>query len=88
MSGKCFCPSRTPERCGNYEGHGTPLPFCAEVLLLAAAARGIGFDGACCCKSLHRVEPLPKALGALGGALADMARGERAGQIALHALRF
>jgi len=57
-------------------------------LLLAAAARGIGFDGACCCKSLHRVEPFPKALGAPGGAVADMARGERAGQIALHGLPF
>jgi len=31
-------------------------------LLLAAAARGIGSDGACCCKSLHRVDPFPKAL--------------------------
>jgi hypothetical protein len=58
-------------------------------LLLAAAARGIGFDGACCSKPVHRVEPLiPKALGAPGGAMADMARGERAGQIALHGLRF
>ena len=29
MSGKCFCPSRTPKRVGNYEGLGTPLPFRA-----------------------------------------------------------
>lgn len=56
-SDKCFCPYRTPGRCGNYKGHGTPLPFCAEVFFLAAAARGIGTDGDCCCKSVHRVEP-------------------------------
>ena len=34
MAGKCFCPSRTPGRCGNYKGPGTPLPFCAEVIHL------------------------------------------------------
>jgi hypothetical protein len=56
-SGKCFCPSLTPERCGNYKGHGTPLPLCAKVYLVAAAARGIGTDGACFCKPVHRVEP-------------------------------
>jgi hypothetical protein len=60
---KCFCPPRTPERCGNYKGHGTPLPLCAEVFFLAAAARGIGTDGACCCKSVHRVEPLSQGSG-------------------------
>ena len=63
MSDKCFCPYRTPGRCGNYKGHGTPLPFCAEVFLLAAAARGIGTDGDCCCKSVHRVEPLSQGSG-------------------------
>jgi len=78
MSGQCFCPFRTPERCGNHEGHGTPLPFRAE-LLLAAAARGIGVAGASCGKTIHRVSHLPKALGAPGGAVADMTRGERAG---------
>ena len=87
-SGKCFCPSQTPERYGNYKGPGTPLPFCAEIIHLpprhaawrrwrfAVARRSIGLS--------H----FPKALGAPGGALADMARGERAGQIALHGLRF
>ena len=54
---QCFCPSRPPKRCGNCKGHGTPLPSCAEVFLIAAAARGIGTDGACCCKSVHRVGP-------------------------------
>lgn len=77
-SGQCFCPSRTPGRCGNHEGHGTPLPFRAE-LLLAAAARGIGVDGASCAKTIHRVSHCPKALGVPVGAMADMARGERTG---------
>ena len=63
MSDKCFCPYRTPGRCGNYKGHGTPLPFCAEVISLAAAARGIGTDGDCCSKSVHRVEPLSHGSG-------------------------
>jgi len=63
-------------------------PFCAKVLLLAAAARGIGFDGACCCRSVHRGEPFPKALGAPRGAMADMAAGSGRWQIALHDLRF
>ena len=48
-------------------------------LLLAAAARGIGVDGASCGKAIHRVSHCPKALGAPVGAMADMARGERAG---------
>jgi len=88
-SGKCFCPSRTSGRCGNYEGHGTPLPFCAEVFLLAAAARGIGTDGACCCKSVHRVEPLSQ-----GPEVRQKTpwltwpAGSGRGQIALHGLRF
>ena len=56
--------------------------------MLAAAARDIGSDRACCCKSASRVEPFPKALGAPGGTSADMAREERAGQIALLGLRF
>jgi len=55
-SGKCFCPSRTPERCGNYKGPGTLLPFCAEVIHLpprqaawrrwrfAVASRSIGLS--------------------------------------------
>ena len=32
-------------RVGIYEGLGTPRPCCAVALLLATAARGIGFDG-------------------------------------------
>jgi len=38
-----------------YEGPGTPLPFRAVALLLAAAAGCIGVDGASCGKSIHRV---------------------------------
>ena len=34
-SGQCFCPSCTPRRDRNCEGRGTPLPLCAEGLLLA-----------------------------------------------------
>ena len=57
-------------------------------MLLAAAARGIAVDGACCCKSVHRVEPLiPKAPGAPVGAMADMARGQRAAGRADHVSR-
>lgn len=49
-----LCPSRTPKRCGNHKGPGTPLPFCAEVVHLrrrhaawhrwrfAVASRSIG----------------------------------------------
>ena len=32
-SGRCFCPSRTPQRNGNIKGRGTPLPFCADLFL-------------------------------------------------------
>jgi len=45
-------------------------------MALAVASRSIGLS--------H----FPKARGAPGGASADMARVERAGQIALHGLRF
>jgi hypothetical protein len=53
-SGQCFCPSRAPERNENIEGHGAPLPVCADDLLaglpgtalapmtLAVASRLIG----------------------------------------------
>jgi len=78
-SGQCFCPSRTPWRYGNHCGHGTPRPFRAELLLLAAAARGIGADGASCWEAIHRVSHYPKARGAPVGAMADISRGERAG---------
>ena len=67
-------------RIGIYEGLGTPRPCCAVGLLPAAAARGIGVDGASCGKAIHRVSHCPKALGALVGAMADVARGERAGE--------
>jgi len=81
-SGKCFCPSRTPERDGNHEGHGTPPPFRAVGLLPAAAARGLGIDGASCGKALHRVEPLTQAPGLAAGTMdctepAGRGRGKR-----------
>jgi hypothetical protein len=47
--------------------------------LLAAAARGIGADGASCGKAIHRVSHCPKARGAPVGAMADMSREEPAG---------
>ena len=88
-SDKCFCPFRTPKRCGNYKGHGTPLPYCAEVFLLAAAARGIGTDGACCCKSVHRVEPLSQGPGVRQKTpWLTWPAGSGRVQIALHGLRF
>ena len=40
---------------------------------------GIGADGASCGKAIHRVSHYPKALGAPIGAMAYMARGDRAG---------
>ena len=87
-SDKCFCPYRTPGRCGNYKGHGTPLPFCAEVFLLAAAARGIGTDGDCCCKSVHRVEPsIPWPWVRQIAHRLTWPAGSRRVQIALHGLR-
>src|SRR5690606_15328964 len=59
MSGKCFCPSRTPKRIEKYEGLGTPLPKRAvnPPLLVATAAPVLGVDGASCWKLSHRVEP-------------------------------
>jgi hypothetical protein len=59
-------------------------------LLLAAAARGIGLDGACCCKSVHRIEPLlPKALGVRQVApWLTWPAGSGLEQIALHGLQF
>ena len=40
--GKCFCPSRAPQRSGNHKGRGTPLPFVQVALLLAGVARATG----------------------------------------------
>ena len=40
--GKCFCPSRAPQRGGNHKGRGTPLPFVQGSLLLAGVARTTG----------------------------------------------
>ena len=40
--GKCFCPSRAPQRGGNHKGRGTPLPFVQSCLLLAGVARATG----------------------------------------------
>ena len=39
--GKCFCPSRAPQRGGNHKGRGTPLPFVQVALLLAGGARAM-----------------------------------------------
>ena len=87
MSGKCFCPSRTPKRCGNYKGPGTPRPFCAEdihwpprhaalaPMAIAAAIRFIGLS------------PCPRARVAPYGASVNGARQTRALQIALHGLK-
>jgi len=55
-------------------------------LLLAAAARGIGVDGASCGKPIHRSEPLTQGSeGRFFGAALQWARRERAGgRTALH----
>ncbi len=55
---------------------------------MAAAARGIGADGACCCKSVHRVEPSIPWLWVRRIAL-RLTRPAGSGrvQIALHGLR-
>src|ERR1700675_1674977 len=40
MSGKCFCSPGAPmAAAGETAEHGTPLPLCAVVVLLAGAAR-------------------------------------------------
>src|SRR6202040_4066857 len=39
-SGKCFCSHGAPmAAAGGYSEHGTPLPLCALVVLLAGGAR-------------------------------------------------
>lgn len=43
---------------GDFTGHGAPFPFRAVSLLLAAAARGIGIEGASWGKPEPRFEPL------------------------------
>ncbi len=87
----CFCPSRTPEHCGNCKGLGTPLPICAvnPQLLVATAAPVLGVDGASCWKQLHRVELLPGLAGAPHGrGFDDACQRQVGGQIALRGLRF
>jgi hypothetical protein len=42
QSGKCFCSPATPQRLQGENEHGTPLPFCAVVVLRASAALRIG----------------------------------------------
>lgn len=42
QSGKCFCSPATPQRLQGEDEHGTPLPFCAVVVLPASAALRIG----------------------------------------------
>jgi len=55
---------------------------------VAAAARGIGIDGACCCKSIHRVEPSIPWLWVRQITLRlTWPAGSRRVQIALHGLR-
>jgi hypothetical protein len=57
----------------------TPGLCSASFLLLAAAAPALGFDGASCGNSTHRVEPIPKARGCAGCARGQMTTvGERA----------
>ena len=58
VPGQCFCPSRSPRRAGNCEGRGTPLPLCAVVASLAAAACGMAAEVASGGKRAPRVEPL------------------------------
>jgi hypothetical protein len=40
--GKCFCPSRAPQRGRNHKGLGTPLPFVQRLIQLARVARATG----------------------------------------------
>ncbi len=73
-----FLPVPNAEALREQQGTRDTTPVLCRGHPLAAAARGIGTDGTCCCKSIHRVEPVPRALGAPAGALADMDRRERA----------
>ena len=66
LSGKCFWPSAwLLSRAETSLATGTPVPFHAVGLLLAAAARGIGIEGASWGKPEPRFEPLTQGSGAL-----------------------
>ena len=58
VSGKCFCPSRSPERIGNHCGRGTPLPLLCRLSPCWPARHGLGPDDARCGESAHRLNPL------------------------------
>ena len=45
------------------QGTRDTTPVLCRSFPLAAAARGIGTDGDCCCNSVHRVEPLTQGSG-------------------------
>src|SRR5690606_24680605 len=70
------------------EPHGTrdTTPVLCRVLLSAAAARGIGADGASCGKTDHRVSYCPKARGAPVGTVARGPAGSERVQTALRGL--
>ena len=65
---------------------GLDVDLRAE-FLQAAAARGIGVDGACCGKAIHRVSHCPKAGGAPVGTVARRPAGSGRVQTALHGPR-
>ena len=56
-SGKCFCPSRSPERIGNHCGRGTPLPLLCRLPPSWPARHGLGLGDARCGESAHRSSP-------------------------------
>ena len=66
------------EALGIYEGPGTPLPFCAEVFYLPPRHAALAPMGLAAASRFIGVSPCPRGLGAPDGALADMARTERA----------
>ena len=79
-----------PDALALWELQGTrdTTPAYAEVYLVAAAARGIGIDGGCCCKSVHRFEPSIPWLWVRQIALRlTWPEGSGRVQIALHGLR-
>lgn len=62
-------------------------PVSCRVLLMAAAARGIGTDAASCGKTDHRVSHCPKARGAPVGTVARRPTGSGRVQTPLHGLK-
>ena len=77
VSVRLACVGRT--RSTRDPGHHSRFVQCF-LLLLAAAAPALGFDGASCGNSTHRVEPIPNARGCAGCARGQTTPvGERAG---------